>query len=163
MAHQVFVGIAHHPADALQTGDLFRGALGVAARNQNPALGIASMDAPHKLAHFRVGRRGDRAGVQDRDLALFKICRFLKSGLKQLLLQRGAIRLAGAATEIEKLECRHGENTIVTEMGYRPPPGKVTLERRPETVGGKVTGDKQDSGTRSRKAVGSEKSGIQNA
>ena len=76
------------------------------------------MDAPHQLTYFRIGRRGDGAGVQDRDLAGFKIRSFLESRLKQLLLQRGAIRLAGAATEIEEVKGFIDHKGILAEVKY---------------------------------------------
>jgi hypothetical protein len=37
--------------------------------------------------------------------------------LKQLLLQRGAISLAGATAKIENVKGRHGQRRIVAEAG----------------------------------------------
>jgi len=112
----VLVGIADHPGDALHTSNLCGGALRVAAGDQNPALGIPAMNAAHELPHFRVRRGRNRARVQDRNLAIVGGGNFLKPCLKQLLLQRGAIGLAGAAAEIEDMKRRHAQKGIVAEM-----------------------------------------------
>ena len=108
-AYQVLVRLAHHPGDALQTSHLTRRALSVAARDQNATVRIASMDATHELAHFRIRRGRDGAGVQDRHLAFVDTRGFLKPGLKQLLLQRRAIGLAGATAEIDDVKRRHAQ------------------------------------------------------
>ena len=55
-AHQVLVGIPHHPNDTFQPRNFFRRPLGIAARHQDAALRIPPMDSPHELAHFRVRR-----------------------------------------------------------------------------------------------------------
>ena len=102
--------------NALQTSDLLRGALGITARDQDPALRIPAMNAAHVLANFRVRRGGDRAGIQNRKLAFIDTRGFLEPGLKQMLLQRGAISLAGAAAEIENMKRRHAQRGIVAQV-----------------------------------------------
>jgi hypothetical protein len=66
------------------------------------------MDAANQLAYLGVGCRGDGASIQERNLALPQVCNLLEARLEQLLLERRAIRLAGPATEIQKVERRHG-------------------------------------------------------
>jgi hypothetical protein len=70
------------------------------------------MDAAHELPHLRVRCGGDGTSVQDRNLALVRACGLLKPRLKQLLLQRSAIRLAGPATEIDDVKRRHAQIAI---------------------------------------------------
>ncbi len=121
-AHQMFVRVTHDPSDAFQTSNLLRSALRVAACHQDAALGIAAMDAAHELADFRVSRGRDGAGVEDGDLALLNRADFSEPGLEQLLLQSGAIGLAGAAAEIENVKSSHAQGEIVAEMrtGHQP-------------------------------------------
>ena len=110
------MGISHHPGDAFQPGDFFRRALGITASHQNAALGVPAMDSAHELTHLRVRRGGDRASIQDRHRAFFHARSFLKPGLKQLLLQCGAIGLAGATAKIEDVKCGHAQRVIVAEV-----------------------------------------------
>ena len=75
------------------------------------------MDSAHELAHLRVRRGRDRTRVQDRHGAFFHARDFLKPGLKQLLLQCGAIGLAGATAKIEDVKRCHAQRRIVAEVG----------------------------------------------
>ena len=71
------------------------------------------MNSPHELAHFRVRRGRDRTRVQNRHGAVFDARDFLKAGLKQLLLQCGAVCLAGAAAKIEDVKRGHAQKGII--------------------------------------------------
>ena len=106
-AHQVFVGIPHNPGNAFQACNFFRRPLGIAARHQDAALRIPPMNSPHKLANFRVRRSSDRTRVQNRHGAVVDARNFLKPSLKQLLLQRSAVCLAGPAAEVEDVKRSH--------------------------------------------------------
>jgi hypothetical protein len=74
------------------------------------------VDAADQLPDFGIRPGGDGASVQNRHLACANVLDLLEARLEQLLLDRSAVRLAGAATEIEKLECEHGQNTILADF-----------------------------------------------
>ncbi len=63
LGRQSLVAIADDRIHALKGGDFVRGALGIAAGNDDPGLGIASVDAADKGAGCAVCFRGDAAGV----------------------------------------------------------------------------------------------------
>jgi hypothetical protein len=75
------------------------------------------MDSAHELTHLRVRRGRDRTRIQDRHRAIFHASGFLKPGLKQLLLQRGAIGLAGATAKVENVKRCHAQRRIVAKVG----------------------------------------------
>jgi hypothetical protein len=110
------MGISHHPGNSFQACYFFRRSLGITAGHQNAALGVPAVDSAHELAHLRVRRGRDCTRIQDGHRALFHARDFLKSGLKQLLLQRGAIGLAGAAAKIENVKRCHVQRRIVAEV-----------------------------------------------
>jgi hypothetical protein len=115
----MLVGISHHPGDTFQLSNLFRGALGVTAGHQNSALGIPSVDSPNDLAHLGVRGGRDGTGVQNCYGTIFQVRSFLKPSVKQLLLQRGAVGLAGAATKIEDVERCHGQIATLCPLHQR--------------------------------------------
>jgi len=69
------------------------------------------MDAAHQLPDFRIRPRGDGAGVQNRQLAGSDVPCLFEAGFEQLPLEGSAVRLAGAATKVEKPECGHRGKT----------------------------------------------------
>jgi len=66
-----------------------------------------------QLPDFGIRPGGDGAGVQNRHLAGRDVLCLLEARIEQLLLDGSPVRLARAATEIEKLKCGHGQNTIL--------------------------------------------------
>ena len=114
------MGIPNHPGDTAELGDFRRRTLRITAGDQNPAQGVGAVDAADQLPDFGIRPGSDRAGVQNRHLAGRNLLYLLEARFEQLLLDRSTVRLARAATEIEKLECGHGQHTIVAEMRYRP-------------------------------------------
>ena len=103
----VLVGISDDQADARQSGQLFRSALGIAAGDQNLRGRVLAMDPPDGGAHVLIGRRGDRAGVQDDDFGLARRAGARQPAIQQLTLDRGAIRLGRAASEVLHVIRRH--------------------------------------------------------
>jgi hypothetical protein len=110
------VGIPDHPGDTAQSSDFRRRTLRVAARDQNPAPRVGAMDAADQLPDFGIRPGSDGARVQNRHLACANVLDLLEARFEQLPLERSTIRLAGAATEIEKLECEHGQTTILADF-----------------------------------------------
>ena len=104
------MGIPHYPGHTLELGDFPRRPLRVTSGDQDSALRIGPVDAAHQLPDFGIRPGGDGAGVQNRHLAGRDVLYLLEAGFEQLPLEGGPVRLARAATEIEKLECGHGES-----------------------------------------------------
>jgi hypothetical protein len=63
----VLVGVADDQGHAGESGDFFRGTLGVAAGDYDLRLGILAAHAADGGARVLVGARGDGAGVHDND------------------------------------------------------------------------------------------------
>ena len=103
------MGIPNHPDDAAKLGDFRRRTLCITAGDQNPAQRVGPVDAADQLPDFGICPGGDGAGVQNRHLACRNVLYLLEARFEQLLLDRSTVRLARAATEIEKLECGHGK------------------------------------------------------
>jgi hypothetical protein len=117
------VGIPNHPDDTAQLGDFRRRTLRITARDQNSAQRVGPVDAADQLPDFGIRPGGDGAGVQNRHLAGRNVLYLLEARFEQLLLDRSTVRLARAATEIEKLECGHGKKIIVSAVkggGIKP-------------------------------------------
>ena len=106
----VLMRIAHYPRHARERRDFLRCALGVAARDQYFARRVGSMDAPDDLPDLRVGAGGNRARVQDGDLAFLDALGFLEARSEQPRLESRPVRLACPATEIEKMKRFHRRN-----------------------------------------------------
>jgi hypothetical protein len=90
--------------------------LRVTARDQNPAARIGALEATDQLPDVGIRPGGDGASVQNRHLACANVLYLPEARLQQLPLDRSTVRLARAATEIEKLECGHGRNIIVADL-----------------------------------------------
>jgi hypothetical protein len=112
------VGIPNHPGHTIQLGNLRRRTLRITAGDQNPAPWVGPVNAPDQLPGFGIRPGCDSAGVQNRHLACGNVPDFPEARFEQLLFNRSAVCLARAATEVEKLERRHGQRTILTEIGY---------------------------------------------
>lgn len=111
----MFVGVADDPSDARKLGNLLRCPLRVASGNHDVAPGVMTMDTTNHLAHFGVGRSGNRAGIQDREVALLRAHNLFEACLNQLPFESGAICLAGPTSEIEKMKRSHEQNAILPE------------------------------------------------
>jgi hypothetical protein len=114
---RVLVRVSDYPSDALQPRNFIRGALGIAACHDDPTPGIHPVQATDELACFSVCRCGDRASIDDRELALLGARALRKTSLKQLLLEGGTIGLAGPATKIDKVKRHHQVLSIIVVYG----------------------------------------------
>ena len=65
------------------------------------------MNAPDGGAHVLVGRGGYRAGVQDDEFGLYGSSGALQSAIEQLPLNRCAVGLRSAASEVLDMISRH--------------------------------------------------------
>jgi len=61
--------IADNPGDAGERGELFGGALGVAAGDDDAGGGVCGVKLSDGVAGLRVGGGGDRAGVHDNEVS----------------------------------------------------------------------------------------------
>ena len=110
--------IADHPGDSFEPRDLLRGPLRVATDHQDPAARVRAVKAADHAAHLGVRHRRHRTRVEHRHVAGLGARSLLEPGLEQLSLQRGAVRLAGSASEIEKVKSSH--QTMMPTWPYNP-------------------------------------------
>ena len=105
-----FVGIAYDVEDAGKRGQVFGGALGVAAGGDDFCCGICGVKFADGFASLRIGGRGYGAGVDDDDVgAVGRRCEVVTLRA-ELALDGGGVGLRGAATELFDVEGRHGES-----------------------------------------------------
>jgi hypothetical protein len=64
VADEAFVGVANDPGDAFDLGKIFRGALGIAAGDEDAGRGVVALEAADDLADVLVGRGRDGAGIE---------------------------------------------------------------------------------------------------
>ena len=96
----MFVRVADYQADAGESCDFFRGALGVAAGDYDLCVGILATYAADGGASVLIGACGDRAGVHYHYRGL-RGCRGAGDALRfELAFQSGAVGLSGAAAEV---------------------------------------------------------------
>ncbi len=119
--------IAHHPGHTRQGGQLLRGPLRVAARDQNPRPGVGAVEPADELAGVVVGGGRDRAGVHHHQVGAAGVAAGTVAAGGQLLGQGRAVGLRGPAAEIFHVE-PHLENS--TRVGYGGQRGKKP-HRRP--------------------------------
>src|SRR5204863_196526 len=79
---------------------------------------VAAVKAADHAAHLGVRHRRHRTRVEHRHVAGLGARSLLEPGLEQLSLQRGAVRLAGSASEIEKVKSSH--QTMMPTWPYNP-------------------------------------------
>ena len=94
------VRISHHPLDARHPRQFPRGALRVAARDQNARPRVLAMYPANGLTHVVVGRGGDRAGVQHHQVGGGALTGRVESLGCQQRFQSRAVRLRSPASEI---------------------------------------------------------------
>ncbi len=111
------MAVADDSVDFGEGGDFFRGALGVAAGDDDAGLGVLATDAAEVYASLAVGFRGDAAGVYNNDISG---CRFA-GGRESVVAQVGgdgfAIGAAGAAAEVFNVVFCHVAQCINGEQG----------------------------------------------
>ena len=102
--HQVgdlrLVRVADHPLHARHRRQFFRRALRIAAGHQDARRRILAMHAADGLPHVVIRRRGDGAGVQNDEIGRGAVFGRVEPLGREERLERGAIGLRRAASEI---------------------------------------------------------------
>jgi len=101
------VRIADDEGDAGESGEIFGGALGVTAGNENFGGGILRVDFADGVAGLRVGGGGDGAGVDDDEFGVLRGGRGSTAAVEELALDGGAVGVGGAAAELFDVEGGH--------------------------------------------------------
>ena len=134
----LFVGVAHHAADALHSGDFLGRTLRVTTGHHDAGAGVLAVNPPDRLTGLGIGSPSDGAGVDDHDVRGRSLETLLQVLSKKRLLEGRSIRLAGPAAEVEdrKSWVSHLKNSDSCLTG--PP----ELGRGPATILGVArTGD----------------------
>src|ERR1700752_2060173 len=100
--------IADDLGDAGDGGVFLGGALGVASGDDDLGVGILAVDAADGGAGIVIGGGGDGAGIEHDEFGAGGGGRARESLLLKLALDRGAVGLGGAASEILDVESCHG-------------------------------------------------------
>jgi len=108
------VGVAHDVGDAGEGGEVFRGALGVAAGDDDPGSWVVGMKLTDGVASLGVGGGGNGASIKDHDVSRGCGASWGAATVEELSLDGGAIGLGGAATELLNIKGRHrrGHSTV---------------------------------------------------
>src|SRR5262249_16905919 len=96
--------VAHHPADTFELDQFLGRTLGVAAGNEDACTWICAMSRADGLPRLRIGRRCDRAGIDDDNVGTPSCSRGNVSAVQQLPLDGPGIRLCGPAAKILDVE-----------------------------------------------------------
>jgi hypothetical protein len=102
-----FMGIADNPGDTGESGELFGGALGIAAGDDDANGGVCGVEFSNGVAGLGVGGSGDRAGIHDDEVSGRGFGCGGATAIEQLALDCGAIGLRGATAELLDIEGRH--------------------------------------------------------
>ena len=109
-----FVGVAHDVGDAREGGELFGGALGVAAGNDDAGSRVVSMKLTDGVTSLGVGGSGYGASIQDHDVGRGGGASWGAATVEELAFDGGPIGLGGAAAELLNIKGRHrrGHSTV---------------------------------------------------
>src|SRR6266436_1516185 len=88
-------------------GQLFGGALGVAAGDDEADSGVGGVKLSNGIAGLSVGGSGDGAGVDDNDVGGCGRGGGGATTVEQLALEGGTVSLGGTATKLFYEEARH--------------------------------------------------------
>jgi hypothetical protein len=113
----VLVRITHDPRHARKRGYFFWRPLSIAARHENAAIRIHSLQSPNRRACVFIRALGHRAGVHDNNLSVESRPGALHSLLEKLPFQRSSVGLRSAAAKILYVEASHAP--ILTEWTLR--------------------------------------------
>jgi hypothetical protein len=112
------VRIANDPGHTGKSCEVFRGALGVTAGDDDTSSGILSVDFVDGVAGLSIGGSGDRTGVYDYEIRPGCFGDGAATALEQLALKGGAVRLGGAAAKLLNVEGLHREQSTAEERIY---------------------------------------------
>ena len=107
-----FVGIADHPGDAREGGELFRSTLRITTRHDDTSRRIPRMKFADGIASLGIRRGGHRTRVYHHDVRIRGFIGRPEAVLAQLAFDSGAIGLRGPAAELFDAECVHGDILI---------------------------------------------------
>jgi hypothetical protein len=109
-----FVGVADDPGDAGECGELFGGALGVAAGDNDASGGICGVEFSNGAAGLGVRGGGYCASVDDDYVGAGGFGRGSEASFEELAFEGGAIGLSGAAAELFDVKGVHfGRNQML--------------------------------------------------
>src|SRR6516164_1563312 len=103
----MLVRVPHHQADARQGTELLGRALRITTGYEDSRVGILPMNTPDGGASVLIGGSGDGAGIQYHNFGLARRSGTGQSAVDQLALNRCAIGLGGAASEVLDKIGRH--------------------------------------------------------
>src|SRR5271155_2640452 len=104
----MFVGIADNPSNPRKRCNLLARALGVATRDNNLAAWVFATNTADRGPCILISRSGDSACIQDHDSRSGGRRGSHQTAFLELALNRRAVGLRSAATEILHVEtCRH--------------------------------------------------------
>jgi hypothetical protein len=112
------LGIANDPGHTGKSCEVFRGALGVTAGDDDTSGGILRVDFADGVAGLSVGGSGDRTGVYDYEIRRGCFGDGAATAFEQLALEGRAVGLGGAAAELLDVEGLHREQSIAEERIY---------------------------------------------
>ena len=103
----MLVRVSNDHAHAGKRRQFLRGALRIAASDENLRFRITAMNSPDRRANFLIGRCSYGACVEDDDFGVDGRTRARQSAVKQLALNRGTISLRCPAAEVFYKERSH--------------------------------------------------------
>jgi len=101
------VGIAYYVGDAGEGCQVFRGALGIAASDNDGGGGFGGVNFADGLAGLGVGGCGDRTGVENDHIGIKGGGGGATPTVEELALDGGTVGLGGAAAELFDVEGGH--------------------------------------------------------
>jgi hypothetical protein len=101
------VRIADHPGNTWKRGELFGGALGVAAGDDQTSGWVACVNFANGIASLRLGGSGDGTRVDDDDVGVGRFGRGDVTAIAQLALEGSAIGLRGSTAELLDVKGAH--------------------------------------------------------
>jgi hypothetical protein len=126
----VLVGVANYLTHTGQCCNLLGRTLGVTPGDHDLTVRILTTNAADGGSGVAIGGSGDRAGVQHDDFGFGCMISAQQSALTELALDRGAVRLGGAATEVFYIKAGHG----FLKMGAQRRPWMQFFYSNPDRV-----------------------------
>ncbi len=109
--------VADHPLHTGEGREFFGRALRITAGDQDLRLGIGALYAAHGGAGIGIGRGSHGAGIEHNKCGSGLACTEV-APVEQRALDGGAVRLSGAATEIDNVECAHDRTRNRSRLEY---------------------------------------------
>ena len=123
------VRIADDEGDSREDRKLFRGALGVAAGDDDARGGIGGVEFADGVARLGIGGSGDGTGVQNDDVSRMSAGGEMAALFAQLALEGGAIGLRCAAAKLFDVKRGHDRKTDEFYLTTQRSPGEGHVAR----------------------------------